>query len=127
MVRETHTHTYSTTDGEKKQVWNVFRLWELSKKLTTAEVDIKKFNKLLKSKTWFFDSPTMLEVSKHVERVMKADLRHPILLNPSGDICDGWHRLLKAYITGKKTIKVKLFYPAMPKPCRVVKERREFN
>jgi hypothetical protein len=41
----------------------------------------------------------------HYKRVKDTDLKYPILLDDRGCICDGWHRVAKAIIEGKKYIK----------------------
>jgi len=46
---------------------------------------------------------------EHMKGVDEADLKYPILLNQDGCIIDGRHRLAKALILGRKTIKVKRF------------------
>lgn len=46
---------------------------------------------------------------EHVRLVEVADLSYPILLNEDGFIIDGRHRLSKAILTGRKTIKSKRF------------------
>lgn len=40
-----------------------------------------------------------------LSRVMKTDLSYPILLDDHGTICDGWHRVAKAVMEGRTTIK----------------------
>jgi hypothetical protein len=41
---------------------------------------------------------------EELERVEKADLSYPIILTPSSKIADGFHRAMKAYLRGDKTI-----------------------
>ena len=41
----------------------------------------------------------------HIKRVDNVSLEYPILIDDHGYICDGWHRVAKAYLEGKKTIK----------------------
>ena len=41
----------------------------------------------------------------HLKRVKNVDLSNPILIDNHGYICDGWHRVAKAFLEGKKTIK----------------------
>ena len=41
----------------------------------------------------------------HAQRVNNADLKYPILLDDDGIICDGWHRIAKALLEGKTSIK----------------------
>ena len=41
----------------------------------------------------------------HVKRCMDADLSKPIILDWNGAIADGRHRIIRALVEGKKTIK----------------------
>ena len=51
------------------------------------------------------------------KRVEDASLEYPILLDPDGYICDGWHRAAKAMLLGKTTIRaIKL--EELPEPSR---------
>ena len=51
----------------------------------------------------------------HLKRVEKADLSYPVILDSSGYICDGWHRVAKAILQGRTTIKAKRLL-VMPEP-----------
>lgn len=41
----------------------------------------------------------------HIKRVDNVSLEYPILIDDHGYICDGWHRVAKAFLEGKTTIK----------------------
>ena len=41
----------------------------------------------------------------HIDRINKSKLDYPIILTPDGIICDGWHRISKAILEGKTTIR----------------------
>lgn len=57
----------------------------------------------------------MLSFCYHVKRMNKSDFEYPIILTPAGYICDGWHRVAKAVMEGRETIKaVRLL--VMPQP-----------
>lgn len=43
----------------------------------------------------------------HTKRIEKADLSYPVIIDDSGYICDGWHRVAKAILSGHSTIKAK--------------------
>jgi len=47
----------------------------------------------------------MRDMAYHIDRVNKADFKHPILIDNQGCICDGWHRVMKAIMLGHTTIK----------------------
>jgi len=50
----------------------------------------------------------------HMQRVQKTDDKFPILLDDKGIICDGRHRICKAILAGKETIKAKRFNKMPP-------------
>ena len=56
------------------------------------------------------------EVIKHpkkyksdYERILKANLNYPVIIDSDNDIVDGMHRLSKAYLQGKKFIRAYYF------------------
>ena len=51
----------------------------------------------------------------HCKRMYEADLKHPIILDDYGQICDGWHRVAKAILAGKTTIPA-IKIEVMPEP-----------
>lgn len=57
----------------------------------------------------------------HMERVNNANLDYPVILDNEGYICDGWHRVSKAMLLGKITIKAKRLI-VMPEPESETKE-----
>lgn len=58
---------------------------------------------------------TLTSFLYHLKRVQKADLSYPIILDSDGYICDGWHRVAKAILEGRTTIKAKRLL-IMPEP-----------
>jgi len=59
-----------------------------------------------------YDSPcngSLRSFLEHVRLVEVADLGYSILLNEDGFVIDGRHRLAKAILTERKTIKAKRF------------------
>lgn len=55
---------------------------------------------------------------RHLARVRQASLEFPVLISPEGLLIDGYHRFVKAYLSGEDTIRYKQF-PKMPAPDRV--------
>ena len=49
-----------------------------------------------------------------MKRVQQADLNCPIILDESGFVMDGWHRIAKALFEGRKTIKAVRFRETPP-------------
>lgn len=52
-----------------------------------------------------FDCPNLFEFLTHYKLVENADLKYPVILNREGTIIDGRHRLCKAILEWKKTLK----------------------
>jgi len=59
----------------------------------------------------------------HVKRMNNADLKYPIILDDTGYICDGWHRLAMAIILGNKSIKA-IRLTVMPEPTTTNSEQK---
>ncbi len=53
-------------------------------------------------------------IAHHVRRAMDVDTAYPIILDQEGFIMDGWHRVLRALIDGKETIKAVRFTETPP-------------
>ena len=49
------------------------------------------------------------QLARHMKQVMNADLSYPIIMDEEGFIMDGWHRVTKALLEGKETIKAVRF------------------
>lgn len=49
----------------------------------------------------------LIEFARHMKHVMECDLEVPIILDEWGSVMDGRHRLVKAMIEGRATIKAK--------------------
>ena len=101
--------TYSTGDGKK---WSVARLIKLAEDFPVYEVPVFTFP------TYFWpweDEQNLDTFISHVNRVQNSDLDIPLLISPSGGIIDGLHRLCKAVLEKKETIKVK-YFKELPSP-----------
>ena len=54
-----------------------------------------------------FTNRTLKSFLYHYKRVENADLSYHIILADDGYVCDGWHRIAKAILEGRTTIKAK--------------------
>lgn len=96
---------------EGLKAWDVHRLIELTKNLPVKNVllsDIKEVNEPY----WFEHNdnlPTCTDVLSHMKLVKAADLRYPIILCSDGHLMDGMHRIIKALLKEKRTIKAVQF------------------
>lgn len=55
------------------------------------------------------------QIANHFKRVQSANLDYPVILDDYGYIADGWHRIVKALVDGKSTIKA-IRIQEMPQP-----------
>ena len=93
--------------------WSVPRLIQLAKKLPIMEVNV------LHICTWHkYTDISLREFVGHIQAVLDADLNCPIILDEDGEILDGRHRLMKALLENKKTVKVVRFIKN-PEPCKI--------
>lgn len=51
----------------------------------------------------------------HMKRIDKASLDYPVIMTPKGYICDGWHRVAKAIMEGRTSVKA-VRLKVMPEP-----------
>ena len=59
-----------------------------------------------------------------IDRVEKADLKYPVIFSPNGTICDGYHRITKAILKGKNTVKaIRLI--SYPKPDEILNNEND--
>lgn len=97
--------------------YSVARLLDDTKDLAVFEVPLASLD--LSSKIW--DDCNMFALSFHVKKCMNADLSYPILLDWDGGVADGRHRIIKAIIDGKRTIKARRMH-WKPQPDKKAEE-----
>jgi hypothetical protein len=85
----------------KGDFYSVARLVDETKKLKAFDVPIASID--LSGIIW--NGLTIFQIAFHCHKVKKADLSKPIILDWNGAIADGRHRIIKALIEGKRTIK----------------------
>ncbi len=93
--------------------WSVPRLFELSRNLPVMEVPINHL-----SLYYTYEKLTLRDMVMHMNAINNADLDKPIILDEDGELMDGRHRLMKAMLLGKETIKAVRF-DENPSPCKV--------
>jgi len=84
--------------------WDVHRLIELTKESPVEDVAIKDIEEL-DEPYWFDNLPTCRDISVHVQLCNEADLSYPIILSSAGRVMDGMHRIVKALLEGRTSVK----------------------
>jgi hypothetical protein len=89
---------------------DVYKLWSKSYLLKTDKWDVDelfwltfKTNDITKVKAWGIPLSELDKYPEHCERLMKAKLSYPIYVY-GNSVIDGYHRLIKAKLTGHKKI-----------------------
>lgn len=100
---------YRRNDDE---IYEVSDLIELAKDLKPFDLDIRGID--ISFTPW--GEYSLKGFCYHVQRMNKIKGEHHIILDDTGYICDGWHRLAKAIIEGKETIKA-VRLTVMPDKC----------
>lgn len=93
--------------------WSVPRLFELARELPVLDIPLDHL-----SLYYTYEKLTLREMVMHMKAVHDADLSRPIILDEDGELMDGRHRLMKAMLTGEKTVKAVRF-DENPSPDKV--------
>lgn len=108
---------YWDSSGNK---FSVARLWDAAKDLKPFDLPLMGLD--LTDKIW--DDSNIFQLAWHVKKVQESDLNIPILLDWYGAIADGRHRIIKAIIEDKVTIKAVRIQWKM-EPCALKDEDEE--
>ena len=115
-MAERHT---TIRDG-RRLIWQTKRLWKLADHLVPFDLDVSSV-KELDQDCWFGKdvSPTLRKVAYHCRKINNASFDFPIILNADGSLMDGGHRLCRALLEGKKTLKAVRF-DETPEPDEII-------
>ena len=93
------------------KVWVVTNLIERAKELVPFDLPLAAV--YTGSEVW---TPvgSAYRMAGHMRRALDVDTTYPIILDEEGFIMDGWHRVLRALIDGKATIKAVRFAKTPP-------------
>lgn len=88
------------------QAWDVRKLVAVAAQLQAECLPLCALREL-DEPYWYAaegDVPTCRSVAQHMQLVLAADLRYPIIICPQGRLMDGMHRAVKAWLEGRDTI-----------------------
>lgn len=94
-------------------VWDSGTLFAAAKDLEPYDLQLSA----LDLSAPFASANTISLFCYQMKRVIDADLDYPIIQAPDGWIMDGLHRIVKAIIEGKTTVKA-VRLPVLPQPDR---------
>lgn len=84
-----------------KKAWNLNTLLEATKDLKEFDLSLDSLD--LGVNPW--DLKDVWSFLREMQAVKQVDFKYPVILAPEGWVMDGWHRVAKAIMQGKKTIK----------------------
>jgi hypothetical protein len=100
--------------------WDVDRLIEMSAGLPVREVALETI-KDVDTDYWFDGSAevaTVRKVVEHVRLIQEVDPSFPIILGVDGQVMDGMHRVARALLEGRASIRVVQFEVQPAPDCR---------
>ena len=105
--------------------WDVDRLIGLSRELPIMDVDPTTIGEL--DSVYWFDAvrpATVRAVIDHARLMAEVDLTYPVILGPDGRVMDGMHRIARALLDCRPTIRAVRF-EELPSPDFVDCDPRE--
>lgn len=91
--------------------WDVDNLIELSKNFEVKQIPLDSIEEFDEN-YWFNgkdDNPSCRAITEHFKLVKETNLSYPIILSHDGKIMDGMHRVCKAFLENRTTIKALQF------------------
>lgn len=70
------------------------------------------------------DCSSIYSMANHVRRALDGDSTYPVIMDHTGFIIDGWHRVLRALIEGKEYIMAVRFNKSSPAPTSYSTEKK---
>lgn len=102
---------------EEEHHWNGKKAWVMAKLIEAAKdlpvFDLPLLHIDIDVAPWGRDH-TIESFAYHVKRAQKADMSYPVIMNDSGFIMNGWHRVLKALVEGRESVKAVRFEVTPP-------------
>ena len=89
-------------DGSMR-FYRMHQFWDLARGLPVKKVRLSELDGF-DEVCWFGGPrnilPTCRAIAEHARDIYESDLNYPIILSPTGEVLDGWHRICKAFIQG---------------------------
>ena len=93
-------------------IYSAVRLVERTKDLPVFDLPLAHIDISIK----IFGKPaeTARGLAEHIKRTNETNLDYPVIMDADGFIMDGWHRVVKALVEGRETIKAVRFEETPP-------------
>lgn len=94
-------HGYIDVVGNETHFWRIETLWAAAEGLPSRNLPLEEIPWQDDGCFILGDPPTWGAFAVHVRRAMDADLTYPIIVGPNGDVMDGMHRVVRAFVEGR--------------------------
>jgi hypothetical protein len=116
-MRGVHTQYHFWPGRDGLDAWDVDHVTEQAAPLPVQDVELASINEI-DSVYWFgegFPPPTVRQIVEHARLMTTADLSDPVILGPDGRVMDGMHRIARALLENRRTIRARRF-ETLPEP-----------
>ena len=119
---------FAITIDSERYTWLIQTLVEIVHTLPIKKMKLDDLGLDLDENVWFHSGkePTTRHMIEHYRRIEQTDLGYPIILAKERGLMDGYHRLVKAYIYGHKTIST-VCIEKLPRPDSKRKHHHPIN
>ena len=111
-------HGYIDFEGKKEHFWKIETIWEAARDLPVVETPLHEIPWADDGCHGLGDPPKWGAVAEHGRRALRVDAEPPVVLGPKGEVVDGMHRIILAYLEGRHTIRA-VRLPELPPPDEV--------
>jgi hypothetical protein len=111
-------HGYIDYDGPDELFWKIETLWAAAHECVAEELPLDDVAWRDDGCFILGDPPRWGLFAEHCRRAMQADLSHPVIIGPKGDVMDGMHRIVRAFVEGRSTVPA-VRLAAVPPPDRI--------
>lgn len=104
-------HFWPAEQGGAWDAWDVDRLIRLARELPVVDVPVDSIGEL-DTPYWTLPGdppPTVRDVVTHMRLVRDVDPSHPVVLGVDGRVMDGMHRIARAVLEGRTTVRAVRF------------------
>ena len=100
-TRGASTHWVSL--GER--AWYVETIWRAAADLPAQDVRVADIREVDED-CWFHGGPATVRADvEHARSLLDADVSRPVILAADGQVLDGMHRIAKAILDGRETVR----------------------
>lgn len=95
----------SDKDKNKVIAWDIDNLISLTKSIKEEKIPLNAIKELVETFWYKFgETPTCKSIALHIKLINECNLEYPIIIYSDGELLDGMHRVLKAFLNNQKYI-----------------------